>query len=1348
MCDLSHPKREGVAVRVTTRCYLALSVLLALSVAATNTNCLAEGARFDFNTDGNADGWTALHGVSSFTVSGGTLQFQVTGPDPYIVSPPISATAGSNPIVAIRMRQSFAETNQIYWSTQAEPLMDENKKVVFESGAPNEFHLCVLDLSQKESWQGTVTRFRIDPGNGTLGEVEIDYVRICSFEELDPVLEIQSLSASGDVLIGVGRSFPVTAQISNSGGGTVHNVSATIEMPAGFTLESPSAVRTLPDMASRTSRAVTWTLRADNPAAGVVRVTADSDETASISSYARLFVSPPIPQGAWSPGDGAGVRQDTDVIWLGNSRARAVFLDSAIGFGACAFDVFADGTWRRMAIMPSFSFLVVEHGGVVERLPIFASDVEIISSGPDTASVRFTGTVEDSQGDDWFLEFLFSIGRNDSVIETHYSAATSASEQLLAFEGPMLYVGAGEFGAEKDAAVFPGLEWLVGDEISSSTLDVTTPAHVRYVPHPNKVTVPAMAVSYQNAAVGLLWNPLAPWYGSSTEPSATFAVPDAFEMKNASLMGLFVPSVLEFVRENSREAKEPCPVGAGETVAIESEIALVYPSDGPLAVQDLWYAREGAPDVLPYPHGSVLSELKLSMDAITGALWLPDEQQWRLYLGGGSFFDKKGRPSEFLLYLELAARRVDDPVLKSAYRTRYDEACAAGASTISFDLPFYVGDPAEAMVVLAYYIASLLDGQRPDGSWRFDADVPLEVLPGETAGFLGPDDAAELGTCANNALAVLTFARLTGDAFSSERGLEALEFMKRFEVPRAAQVWEVPVHTPDVLAAALGSRAFLEGYLLAGRGDLLECGVRWARAGLPFIYAWHEPAHPFMLYGSIPVFGASLYTNPWFGRIVQWNGLELGYSLLRLAPYDSSYDWAKIGTGILVSGMYQQRTDTGYRGTYPDSISAIDGTQGAPYLSPALILKSLLTTMGSDPMPQTVVVQKGGAQIRISTGANICEDRSVTAPDTIGFSLMYPVGEVTYALVAGITEPSLLEKDGATLARVTDLGTVNNGWRYDGVNGLATIKVTHDRATSSFRVRGISPRRVRLVPETRDCMSFHFDDAGDFEGWIPINQFANPTVANGALRGVSSGGDPYIVHLAVRFAADSIDIVSVRMATTSGSIAQFFWATSEVPYFNEANSVVFGIVPDGQYHAYVLNLGGHAGWAGKEITAIRLDPTITAGSNVAIDFIVGGVPGDSDGDGISETLENLHGLDRFRRDSDRDGMDDGAEYQLGVAVGLSDPFVFATNGDILGDFDSGRPFEPDGLPDGGNDTDGDGTPNAAELEQGTNPFDGLDVPDLDGAPSVPLFTSVIVAVLLVHALLLLGVRDRSQQSRR
>ena len=64
------------------------------------------------------------------------------------------------------------------------------------------------------------------------------------------------------------------------------------------------------------------------------------------------------------------------------------------------------------------------------------------------------------------------------------------------------------YAVDRDEAVLPGLEWLVDDEISSSTLDIAEghPDQVRYVVHPNMVTIPAVGIHGKRGTVGLLWD--------------------------------------------------------------------------------------------------------------------------------------------------------------------------------------------------------------------------------------------------------------------------------------------------------------------------------------------------------------------------------------------------------------------------------------------------------------------------------------------------------------------------------------------------------------------------------------------------------------------------------------------------------------------------------------------------------------------------------------------------------------------------------------------------------------------------------------------------------------------------
>jgi len=141
------------------------------------------------------------------------------------------------------------------------------------------------------------------------------------------------------------------------------------------------------------------------------------------------------------------------------------------------------------------------------------------------------------------------------------------------------------------------------------------------------------------------------------------------------------------------------------------------------------------------------------------------------------------------------------------------------------------------MISHASYMASLRQSQTKDGSWRFKSQISESgVFKGMDYAEIGPDNASEVGTSALNAFYLLQFANITGDAMARNAGLRALDFIEQFEVPRAAQVWEVPVHTPDILASGDACEAYLEAYRLTGEQKYLDKAIYWAWTGMPFVY--------------------------------------------------------------------------------------------------------------------------------------------------------------------------------------------------------------------------------------------------------------------------------------------------------------------------------------------------------------------------------------------------------------------------------------------------------------------------------------------------------------------------------
>jgi hypothetical protein len=97
------------------------------------------------------------------------------------------------------------------------------------------------------------------------------------------------------------------------------------------------------------------------------------------------------------------------------------------------------------------------------------------------------------------------------------------------------------------------------------------------------------------------------------------------------------------------------------------------------------------------------------------------------------------------------------------------------------------------------------------------------------------------------------------------------------------------------------------------------------------------------------------------------------------------------------------------------------------------------------------------------------------------------------------------------------------------------------------------------------------------------------------------------------------------------------------------------------------------------------------------------VEGDRDGDGLSDTQEEVVGTDPDNPDTDTDGLMDGEE----VLTWGTDPLNRDTDGDILLDGDEVHTY---GTNPTNPDTDGDGIPDGIEIAMGTDPLNPLDPP--------------------------------------
>lgn len=406
-----------------------------------------------------------------------------------------------------------------------------------------------------------------------------------------------------------------------------------------------------------------------------------------------------------------------------------------------------------------------------------------------------------------------------------------------------------------EQGIFAGLEYLGRGERSSSKLDIETPEHVRSAPDLDKVTMPLMAVTTDLAAVGLTWRDM------GNQP--VFAAPnfiDAAPDHRMALRGLKIEATVRF-----------------DDVKIEELI--------------LWAVKQhGLPPLPPAPR-TPAEQRELCLKALSGPL--KTEKGWGHCLGW---------PSQPFADHASTVWRLTGEV------PEFDRFVPGGAHVANEAVWFVTGRAGEWLQHRRNQARGLIKQQGPDGGFRYDGPFGR-----------GHWENTASGVCARPAYVLLETARLTGDKEALAAGLKALEFLKRFGEPRGAQTWEVPLHTPDILASAYGVWACVLGYELTGDRAHLAEARRWALSGVPFTYLWGR--YPVMCYATIPVFGATHWTGSWFGLPVQWCGGVYAYALTRLAPYDDTLDWNHLARGILVSAQQQQYPEGRQAGLLPDSFA-------------------------------------------------------------------------------------------------------------------------------------------------------------------------------------------------------------------------------------------------------------------------------------------------------------------------------------------------------------------------------------------------------------------------------------------
>ncbi len=651
----------------------------------------------------------------------------------------------------------------------------------------------------------------------------------------------------------------------------------------------------------------------------------------------------------------------------------------------------------------------------------------------DERSLSVIAKFRDDDGANWTLSQTFQVGVGSSLAVT-VTLLTDQDRELVFAPLLLLHPGLGSHGERKSQGLFAGVEYL-DDEPSSSTADLEGPAARRLVPDEIKLTFPLMAISAERHVIALDWE-------MQPQVAALFDSPDRTFGSGSHVMGLIAPGSDGTRREDGALFPfEPTSLAANVPLTLRARMMVGPGATVVPAIQDYW-RRHRPLKLLPEAEAARLIR---EYAPLAAAGWLDTpllkEARFAHAIGAGDFHHQPAGDAVWMLNW-LANREKDDNV---AARLRSTAAEAAKQFSVPQEYFSHIGHLKQPVLPLVTgHVAEVLPHVRQHGFnllKRFDADgvVRYRPTPGRPDFSRTQPNREANGLHASVVCELLKAAMFSGDRELLSEALKALRKLDRYDgtVPRGAQTWEIPLHTPDILASAHLTQAYSLGYQLTGDETLRERADYWAWTGVPFVYLRSPAAQPIGPYATIAVLGATHWQAPvWIGLPVQWCGAVYGAALQQQAG-----ELAPLADLIALSGMQQvYPAKHPHQGLLPDSFNLRTQSRNVSDINPGTLLPLAMPLTGAGSSYRVISRKLGNGHVIVHVPGDVA-DLKLDA-DGLSFRAASTVSSEYSVVIHGLPrQPKLKIDDRETVVASPHLWLPQTGSVIARVRGTARIAV-------------------------------------------------------------------------------------------------------------------------------------------------------------------------------------------------------------------------------------------------------------------------------------------------------------------